>query len=651
MNMSVESSLVVDNSLQSNGNIQQTVLRGVQTSLLSMYIPSKPFTCLDGSLTIPFEFVNDDYCDCQDGSDEPGTSACPNGQFFCENKGYFGTLIPSHFVGDGVCDCCDGSDEYETTIVCNNTCFASHSSSHSLILNLTNNLIFYQTIFNPVFSNKNKKTEKLKNSKHQSSKVIYNATKTYSQHGLLIDKYLDKTINDENYTNDYLFSKKYSIQFLCIFCFINLIELILPFLFSELAQKFQASRDAQRALHAAGVEKKKQILASTTTNKSGRQFSQKYLDELEQALKILEKELKEKEELKRQAEILENAAKEKHKKLCEEKRTMQDVSLRNNQMHEMFADLDTNGDSLISIDELQKHTELDTNQQNEFTIEEVRSILGSDSVNLNEFNTTVFDQISNSYRQLPEPTRPTPEPTPLPEPSIDSMTTQSPSLETFIDEEDLITHTRSSYKYEDEDDYEEDHHRESKTLATSIEHEKHIHDSVAPEYDDETKKLMEIAEEARNRYHEIEEKFLSIKRQIEDLKKQSTVDAGPHDEYSPIIDQCFDYEEREYTYRICMFKTAKQISKGGGSEVIIGYWDSWCGPKDNKYLKMKYSNGATCWNGPPRSLIVTLQCGIEQKLTDVREPSRCEYTIIFETPLACDENIATTSLHSDHVEF
>lgn len=30
-----------------------------------MYIPSKPFTCLDGSLTVPFEFVNDDYCDCQ----------------------------------------------------------------------------------------------------------------------------------------------------------------------------------------------------------------------------------------------------------------------------------------------------------------------------------------------------------------------------------------------------------------------------------------------------------------------------------------------------------------------------------------------------------------------------------------------------------
>ena len=39
---------------------------------LPLYDPSKDFTCLDGSQLLSFSSVNDDYCDCTDGSDEPG---------------------------------------------------------------------------------------------------------------------------------------------------------------------------------------------------------------------------------------------------------------------------------------------------------------------------------------------------------------------------------------------------------------------------------------------------------------------------------------------------------------------------------------------------------------------------------------------------
>ena len=47
-------------------------------SELSLYDSTKDFTCLDGSVTIPFSSVNDDYCDCQDGTDEPGGYCTPN---------------------------------------------------------------------------------------------------------------------------------------------------------------------------------------------------------------------------------------------------------------------------------------------------------------------------------------------------------------------------------------------------------------------------------------------------------------------------------------------------------------------------------------------------------------------------------------------
>lgn len=33
------------------------------------------------SIEVPWERVNDDFCDCPDGSDEPGTSACIQGKY------------------------------------------------------------------------------------------------------------------------------------------------------------------------------------------------------------------------------------------------------------------------------------------------------------------------------------------------------------------------------------------------------------------------------------------------------------------------------------------------------------------------------------------------------------------------------------------
>ena len=97
-------------------------IRGVPLEKLSFYVPDRDFTCLDGKNIVPFSFVNDDYCDCADGSDEPGTSACPNSKYFCRNVGHESEFLLSSRVNDGICDCCDGSDEWGTSAECPDTC-------------------------------------------------------------------------------------------------------------------------------------------------------------------------------------------------------------------------------------------------------------------------------------------------------------------------------------------------------------------------------------------------------------------------------------------------------------------------------------------------------------------------------------------------
>lgn len=97
-------------------------IRGIPVMKNPLYRPDRDFECLDGSRIVPFTWINDDYCDCGDGSDEPGTSACANGVFYCENISHKPAYIPSAWVNDGVCDCCDTSDEYASGKHCVNNC-------------------------------------------------------------------------------------------------------------------------------------------------------------------------------------------------------------------------------------------------------------------------------------------------------------------------------------------------------------------------------------------------------------------------------------------------------------------------------------------------------------------------------------------------
>ena len=50
---------------------------------------------------------------------------------------------------------------------------------------------------------------------------------------------------------------------------------------------------------------------------------------------------------------------------------------------------------------------------------------------------------------------------------------------------------------------------------------------------------------------------------------------------------------------------------------------------------MVFEHGQRCWNGPERSAKVDLECGAENEVLKVTEPSKCEYVIKMKSPAVC----------------
>ncbi len=183
-------------------------------------------------------------------------------------------------------------------------------------------------------------------------------------------------------------------------------------------------------------------------------------------------------------------------------------------------------------------------------------------------------------------------------------------------------HGEQGSDYESTEGDEHDHHEES-----SDDHSQHSHDSAPSEnkYDDETQRLIDEAQTAKRTLEEADSNIRNMESEIDSNKKKLDMDLGPNGEFASMIDKCFEYEDREYVYKLCPYDRTVQKSKSNHQETSIGNWKSWNDEDaSKKYLVMKFDNGQACWNGPMRSTKVIVSCGIDNKLVSVSEPNRCE---------------------------
>ena len=176
----IEFNNILENEYDSN----QIYINGINTT---------HFSCDNGKKILSFEKLNDNYCDCEDGSDENKTNACINGKFYCKNYLYFPKVISTSKINDGICDCCDGTDE--PNFNCSNTCmYYSNLEYKKYILDFDN----LRTILDSYDEDKTK--EYFNDTFIYISEInkTYNIIKNLYQDKILIERYLNsKTIQKD----------------------------------------------------------------------------------------------------------------------------------------------------------------------------------------------------------------------------------------------------------------------------------------------------------------------------------------------------------------------------------------------------------------------------------------------------------------------
>uniref|UniRef100_A0A8R1TJG9 Glucosidase 2 subunit beta n=1 Tax=Onchocerca volvulus TaxID=6282 RepID=A0A8R1TJG9_ONCVO len=498
--------------------------RGVPFARGPFYATGETFACVDNSKSIPFSQVNDDYCDCADGSDEPGTSACPNAKFHCLNRGFKAEDIPSNRVNDQICDCCDGSDEWDSAVDCPDIC-------------------------------------------------------------------------------------------------------------NELGAKHREEIRQRTELVKQGFVKRQELAAL------GQQLRTEKLEKLE----ILKKEMDEIKKLKIDAQTkmdektsLAAEARKKHEEAWEEEKK----ELKQEYAQILFNAFDLNKDGIVTLDELKLAKEFDTNGDGVVSDDEIKQVLpeGKNDCNLEVFLQNVYDNIHNLFEKPSE---------------VEAEIDEDESHSAEIDENEhqsalpVSIGTNSELPDNNGDDLaQEIKPNRSENTGVEIPRIPNI-DLNQPAFSAETQAIIKDEQNAKKEYDNLDKRYIDLESSIKDCEQYVGDDFGTDMAWALLKGKCFEMDENEYIYKLCLFDRAMQKSKSSPVDNDLGKWNGWIGTEPNKYALQSYEHGTPCWNGPDRSTKVVIECGEETQLVEVSEPTKCEYLFILRSPAACPDPATITDQHEE----
>ncbi|KAL1565699.1 glucosidase 2 subunit beta [Salvia divinorum] len=546
---------------------------------------SRAMKCRDGSKKFNKSQFNDDFCDCPDGSDEPGTSACPNGRFYCKNAGHAPVVLYSSRVNDGICDCCDGSDEYDGKTKCPNTCWEAGKVARE---KLRKKIATYQegvslrrqeimkaklTISKEEAEvQKLKEEEKILNVLVEKLKVRKEQIEKAEEQERLQKEKDEKERNEAQATKDEDTKAEDT-------------ESTQNHIHDNVEPLGQPPQDYVEENHGSATEP--ELGDHSIEDKLSNEGAEELDGSIQNAEQLGEDStsdgkagLDNGNQEENVAEDTESLSKEELGRLVASRWTGEKTEQHNE-------DIDT---SQSKDHQYPNETPSEANNEEDvgYTSEEDEHRYDADDADT-EDQVDDFDG-SDHY---------------------DSISSQRPESDDELDFSDVTGTSGSSW------------------LDKIQQRVKSIFQAV-----NIFQKPVNVSEAAqvRKEYDESSSKLSKIQSRISNLKQKLKQDFGPEKEFHSFYGQCFESKQNKYVYKVCAFKQATQ--EEGHSTTRLGSWEKF----EESYRVMQFMNGDKCWNGPDRSLKVRLRCGLKNELTDVDEPSRCEYLAFLATPALCNED-------------